>query len=94
MEFGEDPLQSIKREIKEEAGLTVKNLRLFDIEAHINPAGEHWITLAYMSEALSERLKISWEHDLYKWVTLTEFLKMDTPKKLKYFARTLRGLKK
>lgn len=89
VEFGEDPMQAMVREIKEETGLTPKNLRPFDVESHVYPE-LHWITIAYTAEISKGKLSVSWEHDLYKWASLDEFLKMDTPKKLQQFARTLK----
>lgn len=91
VEFGEDPIKSMVREIKEETGFIVKNPILFGIEAHITPAGEHWITLAYKALANRGKLLISREHDLHKWVTIDEFLKLNISKKLKKLAITLKN---
>ena len=94
VEFGEDPFASIKREIKEETGLIAKTVIPFDVEGHINPLHEYWITIAYKTFDTKEKLSISWEHDLYKWVTFKEFLKLKTTKKLRKFARTLKRIQK
>ena len=92
IEFGEDPKESIIREIKEEAGFTVKNLIPFDVEAHVDLKGEYWVTVVYRVFVLKGKLSISWEHDLYKWVTLDEFLKLKIPKKLRKFANSLKKI--
>lgn len=76
VDYGEKPVAAIRREIKEETGLAVKNLIPFDVEAHTSKNGEYWITVLYAAEASSGKFSVSWEHDLHKWVTKTEFLKM------------------
>lgn len=90
VEFGEDPYKSMAREIKEEAGLIAKDLRVFDVHGHVNAYGDHWITIAYTAKVSKGKLTISWEHDLYKWLTLDEFLKMNILMKLRKFAKTLK----
>jgi len=90
LEFGEDPLKSIVREIKEESGFIVESLIPFDIEAHINSQGDYWVTIAFKTFIIKGKLSISWEHDLYKWVTIDEFLRLKIPKKLRRFATNLK----
>ena len=92
IEFGEDPRESIIREIKEETGFTVKNLIPFDVEAHIDLNNEYWVTAAYKVSNPKGKLSISWEHDLYKWVTIDEFLKLKISKKLRKFANSLKKI--
>lgn len=93
VEFGEEPLKSIVRELAEETNLKGKDFKLFAVEAHKPTPKIHWITLAYYAKLQSGKLNISWEHDLHKWVTLNEFLKLAISKKLKYFAKSLKKLK-
>ena len=93
VEFGENPLKSIIRETKEETGYVIKSPVPFDVEAHINTLGDYWVTVAYKAFIASGKLSISWEHDLYRWVTANEFLKLRIPKKLRMFATTLKKQK-
>lgn len=93
IEFNENPYKSMLREIKEETGLTARNLSLFDIFSGVNSIGDYWITTAYTAFVANNKLKISWEHDLYKWVTVDEFLKLKIPKKLRGFAKNLKKIK-
>lgn len=88
LEYGEDPLIGIAREIKEEAGLEAKNLKPFDVFGHENPVG-FWVTLAYTCEATGGSVKLSCEHDDFKWVTKEEFLKLDSTDKLRQFVSKL-----
>ncbi len=90
VEFGEDPVKSIIREIKEETGFVVKNLVPFDVKAYVYPNENYWVTVAFKAFNPKGKLKISWEHDLYKWVTIDEFLKLKLPVKLRKFAMTLK----
>ena len=92
IEFGEDPLAAIKREIKEEAGLATGELRPFAVVGRIYRGNEYWVTVAYTTKVAKGRLKISWEHDLHQWVTIDEFLKLRLPVKIRRFAKTLKSL--
>lgn len=89
LDFGENAIRSIKREIEEETGLTVKDLKPFDLESHINDKGDFWITIAYQAQAQSEKVKLSFEHDKYQWVTSKEFLKLKSCDKLRRFVKNL-----
>jgi len=89
VDYGEDPKQSIIREIKEETGLSVSDIRPFDVEAHINSKGLHWFTIAYRATAKNDQVKISWEHDEYKWVNTDEFSKLNRIPKIIRFVNKL-----
>ena len=74
LDYGEDAVAGIVREIKEETGLEVKDVRPFDVETHLLPEdGAYWFTIAYRCKALSDNVILSWEHNDYKWVTPAEF---------------------
>jgi len=89
LDFGEDPIKDMIREIKEEAGLDVKDLKLFDVESHIDDKGDFWITIGYTAKALSDKVKLSFEHNDYKWVSAEEFLKLKSSPKLIRFVKNL-----
>lgn len=91
VEFGEDPERAILRELKEETGLKFSRPKLFSVEGHSLPSGNYWLTLAFTGRVLAGKLQISWEHDLFQWVTVDEFLKLKSSKKLKKFAREFRA---
>ncbi|MDP2873810.1 MAG: NUDIX hydrolase [bacterium] len=90
LEFGEDAMNNIFREIKEETGLEVKDLRPFDVESHINNDGDFWITIGYTALAVSEKVTLSFEHNEFKWVTAKEFLGLESAPKLKQFVENLK----
>ena len=90
IEFGEDIYKSIKREVKEETGLTIKNPTPFDVSTRIHRDDEFWLTVAHKASVVGGALKISWEHDLHKWVKIGEFLKLPASSTLIKFAKTLK----
>src|SRR3989344_5432691 len=59
LDYGEDPIQGIVREVKEETGLIIENPELFDVEAHVNPDDEFWVTIAYRARSVSEDVVLS-----------------------------------
>jgi 8-oxo-dGTP pyrophosphatase MutT (NUDIX family) len=92
IEIGEDPKKSMLREIKEETGFVASGLIPFDVEAYTYPGENYWVTIAYMTSNPKGKMLISWEHDLHKWVTVDEFLKLKIPTKLRKFAKKLKTL--
>lgn len=90
LDFGEDPMQGIMREIAEETGLAVEHPEPFDVEAHVNSNGDFWVTIAYNARCGAvEDVKLSYEHDEFKWVTPEEFLQLKSAEKLQRFIRKL-----
>ena len=89
LDFGEDAIEGIVREVKEEVGLEIKGLKPFDVESHINEKGEFWITIAYRARATSDEVILSFEHDEYRWVTPKEFMHLESLDKLKRFVKNL-----
>lgn len=84
LDYGEDPVAGITREIKEETGLDVKNLKPFDVFGDTNVIG-FWVTIAYTCEVVSDEVVLSYEHDEFRWVTKDEFLKLpSTPKNINF----------
>ncbi|MFA6375921.1 MAG: NUDIX hydrolase [Candidatus Paceibacterota bacterium] len=89
LEFGEDAMDGIIREIREESGLEVKETKPFDIESHINKEGDFWVTIAYSAQAVHGEVFLSNEHDEYKWLDSGEFLKLESAAKIKRFVNNL-----
>ncbi|MCK5332820.1 NUDIX hydrolase [Candidatus Parcubacteria bacterium] len=69
LDFGEDAFVGINREIKEETGLICKENRPFDVESHIDKNGEFWVTIAYKFKYELGDIKLSFEHDKFKWIS-------------------------
>jgi 8-oxo-dGTP diphosphatase len=89
LDFGEDAIKGIIREVKEEVGIEIKNLKPFDVESHVNEKGDFWVTIAYIAKAISDKVVLSFEHDEFKWLTAKEFLRLESSDKLKRFVKNL-----
>lgn len=90
LDFGEDAAVGIVREIKEETGLEVSNIAPFDVESHINQAGKFWITICYKCESRSHAVKLSFEHDDFRWITEQDFFQLEASKKIRRFISNLK----
>lgn len=87
LDFGEDPYQSITREIREETGLEIEKLTLLDVHTHIIENNQFFVTIAYKCLAKTNKVTLSYEHDDYRWLTFKEFLKLESAPKLRQFVR-------
>ena len=87
IEPGEQLTEAIIREVKEEAGISVKDLRVIDVHGVAIPGDIFWVTLCYFCKAVSTDVKLSFEHDEYRWVTPEEFLQLDSFDKIQQFVR-------
>jgi len=88
VEFGEDLAQSVIREIKEEAGLTISDAILFDAVGFVSKAGEYWVTLGYLARVPQDApVVVSWEHDRFEWISREEFLGRESTDRIKRFLR-------
>lgn len=74
LEFGEDPVEGLKREIKEEVGLEVEIEKPVDISYWMPKKNEEeWyiVALFMICKPLSTEVKISnFEHEAFKWSSL------------------------
>jgi len=67
MEFGETAEETLEREILEEAGLLVTPIRVLDTWNFL--AENYQITgIIYLCKAKNNEVRVSDEHDKYKWV--------------------------
>jgi 8-oxo-dGTP diphosphatase len=80
--LGEEPLESIRREIQEECGLTVNvEEQPFTVyQAFRNDAP--MIVIIYRAHYLSGEVLMSDEHDAFDWLTPSEFAERSTLTKL------------
>ena len=89
LDFGEDPIHGILREIEEETGLVVDDPVVFDVASRVDPDGNFWVTPAYKVHYQSGDVRLSYEHDQFKWVTPEEFLELESSEKLQRFVKKL-----
>ena len=92
LEFGEDTKEGMKREIAEETGLEVGDLKVIDVISWPNDRGEFWITICYAAKTKTGSVKLSWEHDDFRWVTPGEFQQLDALPRIKQFIATFKTL--
>ena len=90
LEYGEDIKEGILREIKEETGLNVNDSKVIDAIAKFDDKGEYWVTICYLMHPTNKKVKLSYEHDDYKWITLEEFSRLRASPKNKKFAERLK----
>jgi 8-oxo-dGTP diphosphatase len=71
VEFGEDPVDALIREIKEETNYFVKILRPVHTWSFTSE-NNHWIGINFLCEIISGDILLSKEHDDYKFVSTNE----------------------
>lgn len=92
VEFGEDLEQSVIREVKEEAGLSVATVRLFDATGFVARDDDYWVTLGYMAGVRQDAaVSTSWEHDQFEWLTRDEFLTRESTERISRFLEKVSG---
>ena len=75
--FGEDYSDSLTQEIKDETLLKIRDLQ--PIQVVTNYVDKiYYLFIGYSCKATSKNVKISKEHSEYKWVTVEEFLKLES----------------
>ena len=87
LEYGEEPIAGIVREIKEESGLDVSDIQPFDVYSRKGADG-FFVTIAYYCKTASDAVTISWEHTDFKWVTKEEFSKLPAAPKIIRFVKS------
>ncbi len=81
MDKGEEPVEGIKREIKEEAGIEVKEVRVVDVRSEVlHKSGDVVVMLGYSCVTKDYNVKLSWEHDQFAWLDREEALRVELPK--------------
>lgn len=79
VEHNEDPNVAVLRELQEEAGLTASNSQVFYVGTETE---DHYIvTLLYKGTADVLDVKLSHEHEQYKWIKPEEITNFDMPQK-------------
>lgn len=89
LSFGEEPYAGIEREIKEETGLSVRNLKPFDVESQKTDSGDFWITIAYKTSDFDGNVKLSYEHSAFEWLPPQTFLSLKSAPKLQRFVKNV-----
>ncbi len=85
LEHGEDPIESIKREINEEARLTVANIKTFSTRSYIRETNDFVVMIGYTCDAVSEEVTLNWEHDNFQWLSKADALNLDLTEDARFF---------
>jgi ADP-ribose pyrophosphatase YjhB (NUDIX family) len=80
-EVGENPTESIRREIREEANIEVAELHPVIVYGEYNASREYWLTIMYTARAQDMDVRLSYEHKNHRWVTEDEFLALESSDK-------------
>lgn len=88
LEEGENLEESARREIREEVGLEVSNLKFIHADARDAANGEYWVVLFSTADAASGEVVLSYEHDQHEWLTREEFLKRKSSARIEEFLKT------
>lgn len=75
IEWGEDPKDCARREVKEETGLDVKDLEFLCITSAVykkNDNDKHSIYIVYKGSVTSDRVILTREHAEFRWLLPSE----------------------
>jgi len=93
LDFGEDVKEGMIREIKEETGLRVNDLRVIDAISGFNDIHEFWVTIYYIAQPITKDVILSYEHDDFKWVLPDEFQELKASPRNKKFVERFKFLR-
>lgn len=92
LEFGEDLIKGIAREVKEEAGLKVKKFEFMDAASGFNDNEEFWVTICYVAFVSKPKIVLSYEHDCYLWIKPQKFQTLkSSPRNREFLRRVLKS---
>jgi len=87
LQFGEDLLEGLRREVKEETGLTIRGSKLiYAMTALVNPQRQV-VGLTYLSYTDTDAVTLSHEHINYVWATRKQLMEMLNKNMLKNFMK-------
>jgi len=80
MKFGEIPQVSLVREVKEEVGLDISVIRPFTVhqwQVKIKDKQAQIVAVYFISQSLSDEVKLSFEHQDFKWIEPNQYNQFD-----------------
>lgn len=88
----EDAWEAIAREIKEETGLEVKELKVTDVVSGLDK-DIFWTTILYEGKVADDKVSLSFEHNSFKWVTADEYLALGISWRMRKFVENYKKRK-
>ena len=70
LELGENPIDGVKRETKEETGIDINILHTLNVSHFKRDDGQTTTMLIFLCKPLSNNIKLSKEHTDYEWVPI------------------------
>jgi len=97
IELGEKTVEALHREILEEVGIRLKNVKLLDIyDAIFRDEGDriryHYVIIEFLAEPETMEVKLSDEALDYRWVNLEEVEHLDLTYSVRYMIKKYWGL--
>lgn len=75
---GESPLDAVMREVYEETGLSISDIKTLST-SHGHTDGGEYVMIGYAAHASDSEVHLSWEHESYAWMTIEEVEKLELP---------------
>ncbi len=89
LEERENLEESMRREIREEAGIEVEDLIVRGAYGSTNKRNEYWVMILYHAKVTDPVITLSYEHDQYEWLTKEEFIARESSDKITHFLSQL-----
>ena len=83
IDFGEKPEEALSREIMEETGLKVRLIRPFRTWAFMANEETQVVGITFLAKYVSGEVKLSEEHEIYKWIEPEAFQGLEAAEGLK-----------
>ncbi|KXZ39360.1 8-oxo-dGTP diphosphatase [Alkalithermobacter thermoalcaliphilus JW-YL-7 = DSM 7308] len=77
LEFKEDPIDCLKREVLEETGIDIEILDIASVDTSFEIDKIQYISLIYEAKYLKGDITLSCEHEDYIWINPKQALDMD-----------------
>lgn len=91
IEFAEETVDALKREISEETGLKIKPGKIILAYGYLSDETRHQFQLVYECEYLSGEVKLNpEEHDEFRWIKTQDFSKIKKIAFLKELGKVLK----
>lgn len=88
VEYGEDPKETLVREINEELGCTINVDSIFDTEIAISKDGKHFVIIFYLC-SITAGTVINKEHERFEWINKEKLKDYDFVEADKQIAKKL-----